>query len=128
MSSATPTQHSPTGQVDRFDVWLVNLDPTMGSEIQYVPGSGHFAGPDEPPDQTAYTLAPMTTAESLPDARARVRFGGKEGKIVLYDIDYGGQGAAGEEAADWGMPRCRGRCCGCWGRCSRLSGCSNATN
>jgi mRNA interferase MazF len=85
MTSATPTHH-PTSQVDRFDVWLVNLDPTVGSEIQKT-RPALVISPDEMNHRiSTVIIAPMTTAGKLYPTRVKVRFEGKEGKIVLDQI------------------------------------------
>src|SRR5947207_12750895 len=86
MTSATYSSNQPTGQVDRFDVWLVNLDPTVGSEIQKT-RPALVISPDEMNHRiSTVIIAPMTTAGKLYPTRVRVRFEGKEGKIVLDQV------------------------------------------
>jgi len=34
VTSAAPPPQEQAARVDRFDVWLVNLDPTVGNEIR----------------------------------------------------------------------------------------------
>jgi mRNA interferase MazF len=72
--------------VKRFDVYLVNLDPTVGVEIQktrpYL-----VISPDE---MNAYIqtviLAPMTTKGRDYPTRVSCRFEGKDAHIVLDQI------------------------------------------
>ena len=82
----TPVSTPQQGQVDRFDVWLVNLDPTVGSEIQKT-RPALVISPDEMNHRiSTVIIAPMTTAGKLYPTRVKVRFEGKEGKIVLDQI------------------------------------------
>lgn len=70
----------------RFDVFLVNLDPTIGSEIQktrpYV-----VISPDEMNRHIATIIvAPMTTKGQPYPTRVVCHFQGKDGQIVLDQI------------------------------------------
>jgi len=56
--------------VNRFDVCLINLDPTVGSEIK----------------KRTIIVAPMTTAGKDYPTRVRCTFKRKKGKIVLDQI------------------------------------------
>ena len=72
--------------VRRFDVYLVNLDPTIGSEIQktrpYL-----IISPDEMNNSIATVIiAPMTTKGRNYPTRVNCRFEGKDGQIVLDQI------------------------------------------
>jgi mRNA interferase MazF len=70
-------------QVDRFDVWLVNLDPTVGSEMQKT-RPALVVSPDEMNHRIGTVIiAPMTTGGKLYPTRVACEFQGKEGKIVL---------------------------------------------
>lgn len=72
--------------VKRFDVYLVNLDPTVGSEIQKTRPCV-VVSPDEMNQYTATVIvAPMTTKERPYPTRVPCRFQGKEGQIVLDQI------------------------------------------
>jgi len=72
--------------VTRFDVYLVNLDPTIGAEIKktrpYL-----VISPDE---MNAYIqtviIAPMTTKTRAYPSRVATRFEGKDAYIVLDQI------------------------------------------
>ena len=84
MSAPTPTT---SAQVDRFDVYLVNLDPTVGSEIQKT-RPALVISPDEMNHHRISTviIAPMTTGGKLYPTRVACRFEGKDAKIVLDQI------------------------------------------
>ena len=72
--------------VQRFDVFLVNLDPTVGSEIKK-PRPCLIISPDEMNRHIATVIvAPMTTKGRPYPTRVACRFQGKEGQIVLDQI------------------------------------------
>jgi mRNA interferase MazF len=76
----------PLRQVDRFDVYMVNLDPTVGSEMQKT-RPGLVISPDEMNHRIATVIiAPMTTGGKLYPTRVQCRFDGKDAKIVLDQI------------------------------------------
>ncbi len=69
--------------VKRFDVFLVNLDPTIGSEIQKTRPCVVIS-PDEMNRNIATVIvAPMTTKGKEYPTRVVCRFQGKDGQIVL---------------------------------------------
>jgi len=72
--------------VNRFDVYLTNLDPAVGSEIQKTRPC-LIISPDE---MNRYirtvTVAPMTTAGKDYPTRIACRFKKKNGHIVLDQI------------------------------------------
>lgn len=72
--------------VKRFDVYLVNLDPTVGSEIQKT-RPFLIISPDE---MNRYIrtviIAPMTTVNRDYPTRVTCIFMGKRGQIVLDQI------------------------------------------
>lgn len=72
--------------VTRFDVFLVNLDPTVGSEI-YKTRPCLVISPDELNDyiQTVI-LAPMTTRSHPYPTRVACQFDGRQAFIVLDQI------------------------------------------
>jgi mRNA interferase MazF len=86
VSSAASEPQRPAAQVERFDVWLVNLDPTVGSEIQKT-RPALVISPDEM-NHRIFTviIAPMTTGGKLYPTRVECLFQGKHGKIVLDQI------------------------------------------
>jgi mRNA interferase MazF len=72
--------------VKRFDVWLVNLDPTLGSEIKKTRPCVVIS-PDEMNRHIATVLvAPMTTKGQVYPSRVPCRFQGKNGQVVLDQI------------------------------------------
>lgn len=72
--------------VQRFDVYLVNLDPTIGSEIQKTRPC-LVISPDEMNRYIATVIvAPMTTKGRSYPSRVACHFQGKEGQIVLDQI------------------------------------------
>jgi mRNA interferase MazF len=72
--------------VKRFDVYLVNLDPTVGSEIQKTRPC-LVVSPDEM-NRFIRTIivAPMTTKGAQYPTRVTCRFQGKQGQVVLDQI------------------------------------------
>ena len=72
--------------VKRFDVYLVNLDPTVGAEIQKTRPC-LIVSPDE---MNAYIqtaiIAPMTTKARNYPTRVSCRFEGKDAHIVLDQL------------------------------------------
>lgn len=72
--------------VKRFDVYLVNLDPTVGAEIQKTRPC-LVISPDE---MNAYIqttiIAPMTTKARNYPTRVSCRFEGKDAHIVLDQL------------------------------------------
>jgi mRNA interferase MazF len=72
--------------VKRFDVHLVNLDPTIGREIKKTRPC-LVISPDEMNEHIATVIvAPMTTKGRSYPTRVDCRFQGKEGQIVLDQI------------------------------------------
>jgi mRNA interferase MazF len=72
--------------VKRFDVYLINLDPTIGKEIQKIRPC-LIISPDEMNDHIATVIiAPMTTKSHDYPTRVMCRFEGKDGQIVLDQI------------------------------------------
>lgn len=72
--------------VSRFDVYLVNLDPNQGSEIQKTRPC-LVISPDEMNEMIATVIvAPMTTKGRVYPTRVNCTFEGKEGQVVLDQI------------------------------------------
>lgn len=72
--------------VNRFDVFLVNLDPTVGNEIKKTRPCVVIS-PDEMNRYiTTAIVAPMTTKGKPYPTRIACRFEGKNGQIVLDQI------------------------------------------
>jgi mRNA interferase MazF len=72
--------------INRFEVYLVNLDPTVGSEIRKTRPC-LVVSPDEI-NHTIRTMiiAPMTTKGQAYPTRVPCRFQGKGGQVVLDQI------------------------------------------
>ena len=72
--------------IERFGVYLVALDPTIGSEIQKTRPC-LVISPDEM-NRTIATviLAPMTTRGRLYPSRVACHFEGKDGQIILDQL------------------------------------------
>jgi mRNA interferase MazF len=72
--------------INRFEVYLVNLDPTIGSEIQKTRPC-LVVSPDEiNHNLRTVIIAPMTTQGRNYPSRVSCRFKGKKGQIVLDQI------------------------------------------
>ena len=72
--------------VSRFEVWLVSLDPTVGSEIRKT-RLCVVISPDEMNRHIRTVIvAPMTTAGKSYPTRVPVAFQGKRGSVVLDQI------------------------------------------
>ena len=70
----------------RFDICLVNLDPTLGHEIKKARPC-LIISPDEMNRQIrTVIIAPMTTASREYPTRISTSFEGKKGQIVLDQI------------------------------------------
>ena len=70
----------------RFDIYLINLDPTIGSEIKKVRPCV-VVSPDEMNGHIRTVIvAPMTTKGHPYPTRVRCRFAGKQGEIALDQI------------------------------------------
>jgi mRNA interferase MazF len=73
-------------EVKRFDVFRVNLDPTVGSEIRKSRPCV-VVSPDEMNRHIRTVIvAPMTTQGRPYPSRVECRFGGKDGQVVLDQI------------------------------------------
>lgn len=70
----------------RFEVYLVNLNPTIGSEIQKTRPCV-IISPDEMNRHIATVIvAPMTSKKSAYPSRISCKFEGKNGQVVLDQI------------------------------------------
>ena len=73
-------------EVNRFDVFLVNLDPSVGSEIKKTRPC-LIVSPDEMNRYIRTAIvAPMTTRGRPYPTRIACRFKGKSGQVVLDQI------------------------------------------
>jgi mRNA interferase MazF len=72
--------------LDRFEVYLVNLDPTIGSEIVKTRPCV-IVSPDEMNHNIRTVIvAPLTTKGQAYPSRVACRFKGKNGQVVLDQI------------------------------------------
>lgn len=72
--------------INRFDVYLVNLDPTVGREIKKTRPC-LVVSPDEINlHLQTVIVAPMTTRGQDYPSRVRCRFKGKDGQVVLDQL------------------------------------------
>ncbi|MDR6634537.1 mRNA interferase MazF [Phyllobacterium sp. 1468] len=72
--------------VNRGDVWLVNLDPTIGSEIQKTRPCLLISPPEMLDHLRTVIAAPMTTGSRPAGFRVALRFQGKDGLVLLDQI------------------------------------------
>ena len=72
--------------VSRFEVFLVNLDPTVGSEMR----KSRPCVVVSPDEMNSYVrtvvVAPLTTAGRRYPSRVPVRFAGKDGWVVVDQL------------------------------------------
>ena len=72
--------------VSRFDVFLVNLDPTVGSEIR----ESRPCVVVSPDEMNRYVrtavVAPLTTSSRPYPSRVPVRFAGRSGQVVIDQL------------------------------------------
>ena len=72
--------------IKRFEVWLVTLDPTQGSEIQKTRPC-LIVSPNEMNDWLRTVIAaPMTTAKRPYPTRVAIRFDNKDGQVALDQL------------------------------------------
>ncbi|WP_395404676.1 type II toxin-antitoxin system PemK/MazF family toxin [Pseudoduganella sp. UC29_106] len=72
--------------VKRGEIWLVNLDPTVGSEIQKSRPCVIVSPPEMHDFLRTVIVAPMTTAGRPAPFRVDVTHGGKKGLILLDQL------------------------------------------
>jgi mRNA interferase MazF len=69
--------------VKRGQIWLVNLDPTLGSEIKKTRPCVIISPPEMHDHLRTVIVAPMTTGSKLAPFRIALSFEGKNGLILL---------------------------------------------
>lgn len=72
--------------VKRFDVYLVNLDPTIGSEIQKTRPCLIISPDEMNRNIRTVIIAPMTSAQKEYPTRVPFAFRKKQGQIVLDQV------------------------------------------
>ena len=73
-------------EVDRFDVYLVNLDPTLGSEIQKTRPCLVVSPNEMNRHIRTVIVAPMSTKGGAYPTRVACRFQKRTGQVVLDQI------------------------------------------
>lgn len=72
--------------VNRGEVYLVNLDPTLGSEIKKTRPCLVISPNEMNRHIRTVIVAPMTTKGREYPSRVSCRFGGKDGQVVLDQL------------------------------------------
>jgi mRNA interferase MazF len=72
--------------VRRGDIWLVNFDPTVGSEIRKTRPALIVSPPEMNDSLMTVIAAPLTTGSRRSGFRVETHLDGKEGMIVLDHI------------------------------------------
>lgn len=72
--------------IERFGVYLVTLDPTVGSEISKTRPCVVISPDEMNRHIRTVIVAPMTTARKRYPSRVACKFAGKSGEIVLDQI------------------------------------------
>lgn len=72
--------------VKRFDVYLVNLDPTIGSEIQKTRPCLVISPDEMNRNIRTVIIAPMTSAQKEYPTRVSCTFRKRQGQIVLDQV------------------------------------------
>jgi mRNA interferase MazF len=72
--------------VARFDVFVVNLNPTIGSEIRKTRPCVVVSPNEMNRHVRTVVVAPLTTAGQSYPSRVPVRFEGKDGQVVIDQL------------------------------------------
>lgn len=72
--------------IKRFDVFLVNLDPTIGSEIKNTRPCVVISPQEMNRHLRTVIIAPMTTKGAVYPTRVSCKFRGRVGQIVLDQL------------------------------------------
>ena len=72
--------------VKRFEVWLVSLNPTKGSEIQKTRPCLVISPNEINNWLRTVIIAPMTTSERSYPSRVALKFQGKSGQVALDQL------------------------------------------
>lgn len=72
--------------ISRFEVYLVKLDPTVGSEIRKTRPCLIVSPNEVNRFSNTLIVAPMTTKGKIYPTRVPCRFGGKEGLVVIDQL------------------------------------------
>jgi len=72
--------------VVRGEIWMVNLDPTVGSEIKKIRPCAVISPPEMHDHLRTVVVAPMTTKSKAAPFRIAATHAGKKGLILLDQI------------------------------------------
>jgi len=72
-------------EIKRFEIWLINLDPTLGSEIRKTRPCVVIS-PDEMRSLNTVIIAPLTSKGFEFPMRLHINFEGKNGLILCDQI------------------------------------------
>ena len=72
--------------INQYNVYLMNLDPTVGHEIKKTRPCLVISPDEMNHNIDTIIIAPMTTKSHAYPTRVPVKFGGKNGRIVLDQI------------------------------------------
>jgi mRNA interferase MazF len=72
--------------VNRFDIYIVSLDPTQGSEIKKSRPCVVISPDEMNHNINTVIIAPMTSSSKKYPTRVPIEFQGKKGQIVLDQI------------------------------------------
>ena len=72
--------------INQYDIVLVNLDPTIGSEIQKTRPCVVISPNEMNQNLSTITIAPMTTTGKVYPTRVKVKHDSRTGYIVLDQI------------------------------------------
>ena len=72
--------------VRRFDVYLVNLDPTVGGEMRKTRPCVVISPDEMNRHVRTFLIAPLTSSDRSFPTRVECEFGGKRGRVVLDQI------------------------------------------
>ena len=72
--------------IARGEIWLAGLDPTLGSEIRKTRPCVVVSPPEMHDHLRTIIAAPMTTGSKPAPFRVPLRFGGKNGLILLDQL------------------------------------------
>jgi len=73
-------------RIKRGDIWLIQLDPTLGSEIRKTRPCVVISPPEMHDHLRTAIVAPMTTGSHAAPFRIPLRHAGKSGLILLDQI------------------------------------------
>ena len=73
-------------ELNQYQIVLVNLDPTIGSEIQKTRPCVIISPNEMNQFLRTVTIVPMTTSSRNYPTRVKVKYNGKEGWIILDQI------------------------------------------